>query len=234
MSIYKIKKHIAELNEVSPIFNEIEYTAVLLGDSPDIKIYTKDNRCIGVETTKCVSDTSADNCQNAIAINTNVKLAMEEYKKITESKQDYVILYIFLKGGIVEEGEHYKQKAFIDKFIAEIDAYRQGDTNYTYKFIERVESEKCLLGKSVMIDSTIQFCGRLAQKDVETAIKKKNKKLEEYEKIESNGEIDEYWLVINTPYDENKDIKTYYHNGDIVSNYDRIYLTKWDEYKRIK
>ncbi len=232
--IRQIKKHRVELAEIGPIFNDVEYSHIVLEDRPDVKIYAKDGRCIGVETTKCVSSDIANDKLNMLAVKSNVKLAIEQYKYETEKKQDYINMEFVLADDIGTAGVNFKRDQFIRKFIEELEAHRQGLESYPYQLVDRVKCSKSAIEQSIIMDFTIVFCGRIKQSDVEHAITEKEHKLSKYIKLDKNKDINEYWLVINSPYEENKDIETYNHSGDIVSEYDRIYLTKWDEYKRLK
>ncbi len=258
MSRKEYSKHIGELRAAGNVISEMEFSRIILDDSPDIIVELKDGRNVGIEVVYC-SASSIDSKSNNMRVSNNIKIALDTYKKQLIQKGELpMTVFISWYEHVLSIGNNINQKEFVSKFIEEIERHRRNDEIYynrfacqsdksfykryldmaqrgefRYRYVESVKCSPSFNGTHV-IDRNSFMCGDIRFSDIEPIIIKKNDRLDYYKLNSKNQYIDEYWLVINVPYEEHMWIDDYKQDVKVVSGYERIYLTKWEDCKRIK
>lgn len=229
-----------------------------MDDSPDIIVECKDGKRVGIEVVSCtVSSIRSNDDENKTRVSENIQHAIYKYKEyLIKENRVPIILDITFRKEVFNVSKIIKQEEFTDIIIKEIERHRRNDEifkryhegqqdkdvcekfnemnrrgEFDYKYIDSIEYDVAC----PVSDRTLYFCGNIKYSDIESTILKKEKKLIEYKAQSKNKNIDEYWLVINVPYEEHMWIDNYKQNKDIVSGYDKIYITGWDDtFKEIK
>lgn len=255
----EIDKHRYELRAVSNILATIDYKRVILTDRPDIIVETKDGKCIGIEVTDCIiSSIRSKDKHNRVRVAKNIAEVKDAYKKILIDRGElHISVELTFSGNILNA----PQKGFTQKIIEEIERHRKNDWMITdfYRNVEDVEfreeyervandggfhydfveSVKCFehpLIETSVSDFSIFFSDYMQDDDFDERLKEKNKKLEEYKRLSSNAQIDEYWLVINVPTAEHFTFDDdYQYTKDMQTEYNRVYISyPFDGCKRLK
>lgn len=218
-----ILKQRFELFSVRSVFEELEISLkdVTLRDRPDFSFIFEGSN-IGLEETKCSFN------EKAFKTESRLLFLLKEYRKELEAKGRYGIEVSFL----LKEEIYNKNKISWDIFKSEIEKLCEGEifeTEYIDEaIIESVPTETIKVR---------MYSGREPQKLTFTHIReiilKKEEKLKEYKLLDSNKNINEYWLAINIC--ENSFSYKDFVLDNIDSEYNRIYLvSSHEELRRIK
>lgn len=228
-------KHNVELLAIAPLHSDLSFENVKLFDGPDV-IVCYGGKIIGIEVIGCYSESILSN--DKINYNRNEKIvfrAIKEYNQTLKLKGSHtsfvsVCWNEMAVRNIPKKSDH---KQINQQIAGEIDAYLQcGDDAECY-YINSAELldygiEDCCMSSAAYWEEPIK------EECILHCVQKKEAKLPIYQQKKENEDIKEYWLVIHFMHDISKNINTFVLSNPITTHYSRIYLTQYDDIKRIK
>lgn len=258
MSRKEYSKRIKELHAAGYVISELDFSRIILDDSPDIIVECKEGKRVGIEVVSCTASSIRSNDdENKTRVSNNIAYAIYKYReRLIKENRVPIILDINFRKEVFNVSKTIKQDEFTKIIIEEIERHRRNDEifkrfhegqqdkdvcekynemnrrgEFDYKYIDSIKYDAIC----PVSDRTLYFCGDIKYSDIEPVILGKEEKLRAYKSDSKNNNIDEYWLIINVPYEEHLWIDDYKQDVKVVSGYDKIYLTGWDDtFKEIK
>lgn len=224
-------KQYEEKHIVLPLLKDLGYSEDNLesGDRPDIKVSLGDGKKLGIEVTHY---TITDNKRIIPVLHDILDGYAEHLSKITPLQYQVTVYFL---GVDYPSDSHLKEHS--EDIYRELDCFIPGHEKplFSPKYVEDV-----LFWPSPNIPThtseavAIEY-GPVDEQVLQSIIRKKEKKLERYKlDLEHNGELKEYWLVINFSLEEKTDLRTITLPIDFQTSYDRVYLVDDLYHLRIK
>ncbi|MDE6779665.1 MAG: hypothetical protein K2J51_09415 [Alistipes sp.] len=229
---------------------------VVLSDRPDAVITDFCGRRVGVEVMECRPSSIVSKGRNSKAQARNlVDFACRQYEKIlAERGYEHIRAHINFKDKAYRVDRSINRLQFVDSILDEIERHRRNDRYerrrrqlsrkdfiamklsgaFHYEYVSSVRFADCYPHSTLISPVYCYWVGCVRDEHILHCVKQKDAKLEEYRRLPENGDISEYWLVLNIPIEEECDFEHYRPSCEIETAYDRIYLTRREELLRIK
>lgn len=223
------QKKCDEYRWVRPLINHLsdDLMGLCYSEEPDFHFQYK-NKKVGLEFTKLINrDEQAEYDAFKKVLNEYAIKEFDEKKKNNKRFADssYRIKVWFDSGFKPYIPDGSKVSKHKEEIFNELNQWIFHSESLTkpFEYIIRVELEPCQRLEHSEIDicyiNPIQL---VPLKEFQKAIRKKEEKLDNYQKLPCNKDITEYWLAIGLP--EQYDIHSIDLSADIKSNFNRIYV----------
>lgn len=248
--------HVTELQAATPVLEHlgVDLATVIPGDRPDLVLPEYEGKRIGIEVVELRP--TAINCGkkgvSMAKVEDRINRVCEKIKKRLIAQG---MLHTFVHISFTDKAESLEldipDRKFQQRVFEEIEQHKQYDAVYrnrhsnperylqlneagcfNYEYVDSYQEEESRY--HTFISPHDGWCSNSVPQDhILAVVRNKEEKLAAYKEMECNQSIDEYWLVINVPKNERHDFDDL-QSFELDSQYTRIYLTQWCNYKQLK
>jgi hypothetical protein len=223
------EKKYDEFRWIRPLINNWsnDIIGLCITEEPDFHLHFQ-NKTIGLEFTKLINGKEQSEFNEfKKVLNEYAIKEFDEMKKNDKRFEDssYRIKVWFNEGFKPYIPDSSRVSKHKKELFNELNQwiFRFDSLNKPFEYIIRVETEPC----QSLEHSEIKICyinpiQLIPLELIQKAIRKKEKKLDNYQKLPRNKDITEYWLAIGLP--EQYDIHSIDLSVGIKSNFNRIYV----------
>lgn len=250
------KQHIQELDAAKPVLEilNISENSIIQTDKPDIIIPNFDGKKIGIEIMECRPTSIDSNNKNGKAyISDWITNACKECAAKFKSKYENGIIFLALTSQARQIDKKINKSVYSKRIISECERHINNDpiqnnpksvslneyiamrNNGAFKYAYAEHFTYHYYHTPLEVNPIYAYWTNcIKHEHILKCVHAKEEKLPEYKAINSNRDIDEYWLLLNLPVDEEYDFSRYDRSTPIESSFKRIYLTQSNEIIQLK
>lgn len=248
--------HVTELQAATPVLEHlgVDIAKVILGDRPDLVLPEYEGKRIGIEVVELRP--TAINCGkkgiSMAKVEDRINRVCEKIKKrLIAQGMSHTFVHISFTDKAESLELNIPDREFQQRVFEEIERHKRYDAVYrnrhsnperylqldkagcfNYEYVASYQEEESRY--HTFISPHGGWCSNsVTQNHILTVVRNKEDRLATYKEMECNQSIDEYWLVINVPKNERHDFDDL-QSFELDSQYTRIYLTQWRDYKQLK
>ena len=248
--------HVTELQAATPALEHlgVDIAKVILGDRPDLVLPEYEGKRIGIEVVELRP--TAINCGkkgiSMAKVEDRINRVCEKIKKrLIAQGMSHTFVHISFTDKAESLELNIPDREFQQRVFEEIERHMLYDTVYrnrhsnperylqldkagcfNYEYVGSYQEDESRY-HTFISPVSVFYVESVTWKHILTVVRNKEEKLAAYKGMECNQSIDEYWLVINVPKNERHDFDDL-QSFELDSQYTRIYLTQWRDYKQLK
>ena len=203
-------------------------------ERPDF-IFRHSGKTIGLELVRFSPSAFFDKHKNSLALisHKQISRALNAYKQTLVNRNDYAAVEVEFKPAAFWQPA--RKRGFVEQVAIEIDYLRNAnsDDNTKLQFVESVKVLCTNMPEPIVFSLRIQQMQWISQDRLNPCILEKSKKLQEYKLLESNADIEEYWLAIAVLEKEPFEFWDYPYTLPQNVGYDRVFLIQYNSIKEL-